>query len=472
MRKTKIICTLGPSTDNENIIRDLILCGMNVARINTSHGDLLKHKKRVDIIKKIREELNLPVALLLDTRGPEIRLKKIENESVVLKNGQKFVLTTRKILGNEKICSVTFKDLPKDVKKNTKIFLNDGLLELKVEKIDQTDVVCEVTSGGVLYSSKGINIPNVRVSLPFLSSEDLKDIEFAVKEDFDFIAASFTRNERDIEFLREYLKEHKSQSIKLIAKIENFEGVKNVDSIIKASDGVMVGRGDLGTELPMEDVPIIQKYLIKKAIAEHKDAIVATEMLESMIKNLRPTRAECSDVANAIFDGASAVMLSGETASGNYPIEALSMMSKIAKRAEKEVDYQLGFNKNTDRSLKMGKTSATSHAACTISHDVRAVAIMALTKAGDSSHMISSFKPNATIIGVTNNKKVYRQMGLSWGVSPILINNKVTEQEFFNEALQISISKKLVKKGDTIIVSANTSSKFFKSANIVKIHKI
>ncbi|MDD6489787.1 MAG: pyruvate kinase, partial [Clostridia bacterium] len=346
MRKTKIICTLGPSTEDENVLRELMLNGMDVARINMSHQTHEEHKAKIDKVKKLREELDLPVAILLDTKGPEIRTGNFAEKSVLLEAGHKFTLTTEDCIGTNEKCSISFKNLPKDVKQGTRILIDDGLIELRVESKTETEIHCTVINGGPVSSHKGINVPDVFLSMPFLSEQDKSDLEFGVEQDVDFVAASFTRTANDINELRAELEKYGGDNIRIIAKIENKDGVKNIDEILKVSDGIMVARGDLGVEIPCEEVPIVQKTLIKKANQAGKIVVTATQMLDSMIKNPRPTRAEATDVANAIYDGTVAIMLSGETAAGAYPVEAVKTMVKIAERTEKDINYRRRFFEN------------------------------------------------------------------------------------------------------------------------------
>ncbi|MDR1466831.1 MAG: pyruvate kinase [Oscillospiraceae bacterium] len=472
MKKTKIVCTLGPSTDGEDVVRSLMLNGMNIARINVSHGTLEDHKIRIDMVKKVRKSLNLPIALLLDTKGPEIRTGKFESSNIVLETGQKFILTTRNLIGNKKICSVTLKSLVNDISVGTKILIDDGLIELRADKFEKENIICTVISGGNLSSCKGVNIPEIKTSLPFISPKDALDLKFAAEQNFDYVAASFTRSEKDIVMLRSELKKNNCSKVKIIAKIENLEGLKNVDDIIKVSDGIMVGRGDLGVEIPIEDIPIIQKRIVKKTTEAGKQVIIATQMLESMIKNPRPTRAECTDVANAIYDGTSAIMLSGETASGDHPIDALKMMGKIAKRTEQEIDYKIRF-KNTNIIQKLDITSAISHAICTTAHDLSTSAIIAFTKAGKTARMISRFRPNCLIIGVTSDETILRQMNLFWGVIPVFVDKEIEDKELSDYITKISLEQELISKGDLVVVAASTPGGGTEDfTNLIKVHKV
>ncbi|MDR0404701.1 MAG: pyruvate kinase [Oscillospiraceae bacterium] len=470
MRRTKIVCTLGPSTDSEDTVRALMLSGMNIARINVSHGTLADHRMRIDMVKKVRKELNFPVGLLLDTKGPEIRTGKFEPPNVFLKTGQTFILTTRNISGNDKICTITLKSIVNDISEGTRILIDDGLIELRADRLEKENVVCTVISGGNLSSCKGVNIPDIKTSLPFISLKDAVDLKFAAEQSFDYVAASFTRSKKDIVMLRSELEKNNCSKVRIIAKIENSEGLKNVDDIIKVSDGIMIGRGDLGVEIPIEDVPIIQKRIVKKATQAGKQVIIATQMLESMIKNPRPTRAECTDVANAIYDGTGAIMLSGETASGSHPVDALRVMHKIAERTEREIDYKTRF-KNTEIVQKLDITSAISHAICTTAHDLAASAIIAFTKAGRTARMVSRFRPDCMIIGATSDKTVLRQMSLFWGVVPMLIDKDVSDENLFDHIVHASLAQNLLSKGSLVVVAASISGGGTDDfTNLIKVH--
>lgn len=471
LRKTKIICTLGPATDNGDVLRQLMLAGMDVARLNFSHQTAAEQKVRADAVKKLRRELGLPVALLLDTKGPEIRLKEFSKPKVTLKAGDKFTLTNRDIVGNETIAAVTFDRLPQEVVPGAIILIDDGLIELKVESCTDTDIYCTVINGGDVSAHKGINVPGIKLSLPFISEKDKEDIAFAVKEDFDFIAASFTRSAQDILDLRTELEKHNCHKIRIIAKIENSEGVDNIDEIIRVSDGIMVARGDLGVEIPLEEVPVIQKKLIKKGYNAGKQVITATQMLDSMMKNPRPTRAETSDVANAIYDGTSAIMLSGETAAGKYPIAALKMMSTIAERTERDIDYQSRFRKRDFTELP-NVTSAISHATCTTAQDLGAVAIITVSKSGRTARMISKYRPECPIISGTTDETVQRQMNLSWGVVPILVDEKDNTDELFDHVVNVARGKGLLKNGDLVVITAGVPLGISGTTNLLKVHLV
>lgn len=471
MRKTKIICTLGPATDDINVLRELMLNGMDVARINMSHQDHKAQRVRINAVKKLREELNLPIALLLDTKGPEIRTGLFNPNKVQLEKGQTFTLTTEDVVGDNTRCSISFKDLPKDVRNGSRILIDDGLIELRVTNITETEIECTVINGGVVSSNKGINVPGVRLSLPFISEKDRSDIKFAVEEGFEFIAASFTRTADDLRQLKAELEKNNCDSICLIAKIENAEGVEKIDEIIDMSDGIMVARGDLGVEIPMEEIPIIQKELIKKAYNAGKQVITATQMLDSMMKNPRPTRAESTDVANAIYDGTSAIMLSGETAAGDYPIEALKTMAIIAERTEDDIDYESRFRKR-DILERPNVTSAISHATCTTAHDLGAVAIMTVSKSGKTARMISKYRPNCPIISGTTDPTVLRQMNLSWGVIPLMMEEKDNTDELFEHVVEVAGEHGLVKNGDLVVITAGIPLGVSGTTNMLKVHLV
>ncbi len=471
MRKTKIICTLGPATDDENVLRRLMMNGMNVARVNMSHGTHADQKVRIDAVKKLREELDLPVAILLDTKGPEIRTGNFSEGPVTLEAGQTFILTTEDVDGDSNRCSVTFKSLPQEISPETRILIDDGLIELRVQKCTATEVFCTVINGGTVSSHKGINIPNVKLSLPFISEQDKADIAFGVEQDIDFIAASFTRNANDIMLLRKELKRHNCDNIRICAKIENHEGIDNIDEIIKVSDSIMVARGDLGVEIPLEEIPILQKKIIQKVYEAGKQAITATQMLDSMMKNPRPTRAETTDVANAIYDGTSAIMLSGETAAGLYPVEAVKTMAKIALATEGDIDYVDKFRKR-DIAERPDVTSAISHATCTTAHDLGAAAILTVSKTGTTARMISKYRPECPIICGTTERKVQRQMNLSWGVIPIIVEEKDNTDVLFEHVVKVAESKGLVKSGDLTVITTGVPLGISGTTNLLKVHLV
>lgn len=471
MRKTKIICTLGPSTDDENILRSMMLAGMNVARFNFSHQTHEEHTVRANMIKKLREELNLPIAMLADTKGPEIRLRTFENGAVTLKEGKKFTLTTKDIVGTDKIGSITFKALPRDVRSGTRILIDDGLIELIVDSVNGEDILCTVKNGGVVKDRKGINVPNSKVSLPFLSEQDCSDLKFAVENGFDFVAASFSRSAEDIMQMRGVLNSYGGEKVRIIAKIENSEGVDNIDAILNAADGIMVARGDLGVEIPFEEIPVIQKKLIKKAYKANKQVITATQMLESMINNPRPTRAETTDVANAIYDGTSAIMLSGETAAGKYPITAVEYMARIAERTENDIDYGKRFFSSRPTS-PCSVSDAISHATCAAAIDLDAAAIITVTMSGQTARMISAHRPYHPIFCCTPNEMVVRQLSLSWGVYPILINEAHSTDELFDMAVNAVKQTGALKDGDLAVVTSGVPLKSSNSTNMLRVYSI
>lgn len=471
MRKTKIVCTLGPASKEEEVIRQLMQSGMNVARLNFSHGTGADQKPYVDLVKKLRKELNLPVALLLDTKGPEIRIGKFEKASITLNTGEQFTLTTRDVVGTEKLVSVTFPRLPQEVHPGVTILIDDGLIELTVDSCTDTDVLCTVKNGGTISSHKGINVPGIRLSLPFISEKDRQDLAFGVAENFDFIAASFTRSAQDIIDMRSELQKLGCHNIRIIAKIENSDGVQNIDEIIRVSDGIMIARGDLGVEIPMEEIPIIQKKLIKTASNAGLQVITATQMLDSMMKNPRPTRAEATDVANAIYDGTSAIMLSGETAAGLYPVLAVKTMAKIAERTENDINYKERFKKR-DFYEQPNVTSAISHATCTTAYDLGAVAIITVTKTGRTARMISKYRPSHPIISGATDSTVLRQMNLSWGVIPILVDEKDDTDELFNHVVETARKNKLVCDGDLVVITAGVPLGVSGTTNLLKVQLV
>ncbi len=468
MRKTKIICTLGPATDDERVLENLIMSGMNVARMNFSHSSHEDHLKRIEEFKAVREKLNIPVAMLLDTKGPEIRIKDFENKSIELKEGQIFTITTRDIVGNNDLVSITYKGLPNDVSKGKRILIDDGLIELIVLEVKGNDIKCEVKNGGIVSGYKGVNVPGVAVKMPYMSEKDREDILFGIKNDFDFIAASFVRTHFDVLEIRKVLEKNGGKDILIIAKIENSEGVANIDDILKVSDGIMVARGDMGVEIPFEDLPIVQKMLIEKCYQSGKPVITATQMLDSMIRNPRPTRAETTDVANAIYDGTSAIMLSGETAVGKYPVESIHTMSKIAERTENAIDYKKRFA-NLKFNLEPSVTNAISHATCTTAHDLGAAAIVSVTKSGHTARMVSKFRPDCPIIATTMSEKVCRQLSLSWGVYPYVSELKDTTDDLFEHAVEKALDSKIVKSGDIVVITAGIPVGISGTTNILKV---
>ena len=473
MKKTKIICTLGPATDNPQILEKMILSGMNVARFNFSHGAYEDHEKRLKEVIAVREKLNAPVATLLDTKGPEVRLGDFENpDGVTINEGDKFVLTTKECLGTEKKSFVNYEGLPRDVKPGTVILINDGLISMKVDCVKGSDIHCTVIDGGLLTNHKGVNVPGVDLNMPYLSERDMNDLKFGAAHDFDFIAASFIRSETDVTILRNFVDAIGWKNVKIISKIENAQGVNNIDSIIAASDGIMVARGDMGVEIDFQRIPAIQKMIIRKVYDAGKIVVTATQMLESMINNPRPTRAEITDVANAIYDGTSAIMLSGESAVGKHPVEAVQTMTSIALTTEGDIDYKREFDNFYPESGGKDITSAISHATVTTAHDLNASAIITVTKSGTTARMISKFRPQTDIVGATINQKVWRQLSLSWGVKPVLCQLKDNTDELFDHAVDVTVKAGAAKKGDTVVITAGIPLGMSGTTNMLKVHKI
>ena len=454
MRKTKIICTIGPASESEEKLKELMLAGMNVARFNFSHGTHKEQLEKYNRVLKVRKELELPVATLLDTKGPEIRLRDFEGGKVELKAGQTFTLTTEEILGTAQKAAITYTNLKNDINVGTTILIDDGLIEMVVEEITGNDIVCKVINGGCVSNHKGVNVPGAVLSMPYISAVDRDDIIFGIEHGFDFIAASFARSKEDILEVRKILDERGSK-MKIIAKIENMQGINNLEEIIRVSDGIMVARGDMGVEVAMEEVPILQKKMIRMAVAQGKHVITATQMLESMIHNPRPTRAEATDIANAIYDGTTAIMLSGESAAGQYPVEAVKTMDRIARRAEQENGYRSRMQKEQDgKDDAIDITTAISHATCSVAMDLKAAAIITVTMSGFTANMIARYKPDCLIIGCTVDEKVCRQLNLLWGVNPVLIKKEETTDELFEAAVFNAKQAGLVKSGDRVVITA------------------
>ena len=470
MRKTKIICTLGPSTDKEGVLRDLIANGMNVARFNFSHGSHEEHLGRLEKLKALREELGKPVAALLDTKGPEIRLKDFKNGVENLVAGQTFTLTTRDVEGTNEICSITYKDLPMDVEPNGTIMLDDGLIKLQIQTVNDTDIVCTVLNSGKIKNKKGVNVPGVHLSMPYMSQRDKDDIIFGIQQGYDFIAASFVRTAQDVYDIRNLLNQYDS-NIRIIAKIENREGVNNIDSILAAADAVMVARGDLGVEIDFTELPGIQKTIIERSFSFGKPIVTATQMLDSMIVNPRPTRAEISDVANAIYDGTSAIMLSGETAAGAYPVEALKTMSAIAERTEQE-----GFHlRGRTMDLNPGKISvsdATAHAACLTARDVNAAAIVTVSESGTTARLLSKYRPQQPIIACVMREQVQRQLSLSWGITPLMMSLAHSTDELIEMSTALAKENGYLHNGELAVVTAGVPVGVSGTTNMIKIHMV
>ena len=477
MRKTKIVCTLGPATNDVEIMKQLIQNGMDAARINFSHGTYETHAETIAKLKQAREELNAPIPLILDTKGPEIRVKTFKEDKVRLEEDATFTLTTRDVEGDVNIVSVTYADLPKDVHRGSRILIDDGLIELKVEDITETDVVCKVVNGGVVKSRKGVNLPGVEVNLPSLMEKDIEDLKFGVENGFDIVAASFIRSAEDVLKIRRVLEENGGGQMHIISKIENQQGVENIDKILEASDGIMVARGDLGVEIPPEEVPLVQKILIAKANRIGKPVITATQMLESMVHSPRPTRAEANDVANAIFDGSDAIMLSGETAIGKYPVEtaagaypleSVATMARIALKAESAVDYAAKLA-NTTEPARVNITNAISMAACATAAELKTAAITTVTKSGFTARMISRYRPACPLIASTSDETVWRQMNLIWGCKPMLYTGELPRGGVFDTALEIAVKSGLLKNGDTVVSALGMPLGFSGATNTLRV---
>ena len=470
MRKTKIICTLGPSTDKDGVLRELIANGMNVARFNFSHGSHEEHKGRLDLLKSLREELGKPVAALLDTKGPEIRLKDFKNGVENLVAGQTFTLTTRDVEGTNEICSITYKDLPMDVEPNGTIMLDDGLIKLQIQTVNDTDIVCTVLNNGKIKNKKGVNVPGVHLSMPYMSQRDKDDIIFGIQQGYDFIAASFVRTAQDVYDIRNLLNQYDS-NIRIIAKIENREGVNNIDSILAAADAVMVARGDLGVEIDFTELPGIQKTIIDRSFSFGKPIVTATQMLDSMIVNPRPTRAEISDVANAIYDGTSAIMLSGETAAGAYPVEALKTMSAIAERTEQEGFHLRGRTMDSNPG-KISVSDATAHAACLTARDVNAAAIVTVSESGTTARLLSKYRPQQPIIACVMREQVQRQLSLSWGITPLMMSLAHSTDELIEMSTALAKENGYLHNGELAVVTAGVPVGVSGTTNMIKIHMV
>ncbi|MEG1361768.1 MAG: pyruvate kinase [Lachnospiraceae bacterium] len=468
-RKTKIVCTLGPATDRENILRQLIENGMDVARFNFSHGTHEEQLRRYSQLVTLREEIGKPIAALLDTKGPEIRIGDLKEGKAELKAGETFILTTEDILGDGTRVSITYKELVKDICVGTTILIDDGLIEMVVEEILGQDIICKVLNDGIISNKKGVNVPNIELSMPYISPKDYEDIVFGIEHNFDFIAASFVRSAEDILEIRNILDEKGCEGMHIIAKIENMQGVENMDEIIRVTDGIMVARGDMGVEIPFEEVPLIQKMIIKKVYNAGKQVITATQMLDSMIKNPRPTRAETTDVANAIFDGTSAIMLSGETAAGLYPIEALKTMVKIAIRTEESINYASRF-KQRDTMENPDITNAISHATCMTAMDLSAKAIITVSRSGRTARMISKYRPPCPIICCSVSETVCRQLNMSWGVIPLLLKEQTNANDLFDGSVDMAEKLGLISSGDIVVITAGVPVGVSGTTNLIKVH--
>ena len=463
IKKTKIVCTLGPASENEETLRELIKNGLNVCRLNFSHGSHEEHKGRMDLVKKLREELNMPTAILLDTKGPEIRTGKFDVPEVFLEEGQTFTITMKDVIGDKERCTVSYKGLANDVKPGDTILIDDGLVGLTVKEVNNDDIVCEVQNSGIVKNHKGVNVPGVKVNLPAITEKDRSDIEFGIEQGIDFIAASFVRKVSDVLAIREILEANNAEHIKIISKIENQEGVDNLDEIIEVSDGIMVARGDLGVEIPTEEIPVVQKLMIKKCNEAGKPVITATQMLDSMIRNPRPTRAEVTDVANAIYDGTDAIMLSGETAAGKYPVEAVKTMATIAKRAEETMR-----NRRDKINKSKNVTDAISYATCTTAMDLEARAILSSTASGHTARMVSKFRPDCPIVATTSNESVRRQLALTWGVLPLMREKSANIDQVIVNSIEAAKTSNYVSKDDVVVITAGGGE----TTNLIKVETV
>ena len=470
VKRTKIVCTLGPASEKEETLRELIKSGLNVCRMNFSHGSHEEHKGRIDLVKKVREELGQPTAILLDTKGPEIRTGQFDAPEVLLEEGQTFTITMKDVMGNKEMCTVSYKGLAKDVEPGNTILIDDGLVGLKVKEVNGDDIVCIVENSGIVKNHKGVNVPGVKVNLPAITEKDRSDIEFGIEQGIDFIAASFVRKVSDVLAIRKILEENNATDIKIISKIENQEGVDNLDEIIAVSDGIMVARGDLGVEIPTEEIPVVQKLMIKKCNEAGKPVITATQMLDSMMRNPRPTRAEVTDVANAIYDGTDAIMLSGETAAGKYPVEAVKTMATIAKRTEETINYNENLR---DKALSAANvTDAISYATCTTAIDLNAKAILSATSSGHTARMVSKFRPQCPIVATTDNERVMRQLSLTWGVLPTISSNGKNTDEVIDNAINAGKEKNYLAEGDLVVITAGVPVATSGTTNLIKVETI
>lgn len=469
MRKTKIICTIGPTSDNEEMLRRLIESGMNAARLNFSHGSYEEHGKRIDLVKKLRKSMNKAIAIILDTKGPEIRTGNFNIKDLELKEGQEFTLTTRQIEGDATICSVSYDKFHEDLKPGDRVLISDGLIELKVERIEGQDLFCRVQNGGPISNHKNINVPNVSINLPAITEKDISDISFGIKSGIDIIAASFVRKAADVLAIRKVLEENGGIGVQIISKIENQEGVDNIDEIIRFSDGIMVARGDLGVQIPVEEVPIVQKKIIEKCNAAGKPVITATQMLDSMIRNPRPTRAEASDVANAILDGTDAIMLSGETANGKYPIETVTTMAKIAEKAENSINYE-AILRAKSRQHVTTVPDAISLATVSTAMQLNTSAIITATQSGHSARIVSKYRPSCGIIAVTPYWHVARKLSIVWGVYPIIAERMESADEVIESSVNEAMGHGLIKKGDLVVIAAGVPAGYVGTTNLMKVH--
>ena len=471
MRKTKIVCTLGPASADEKVMESLLQSGMNVARLNFSHGSHEQHKIMIDRFRKVRDRLGLPAAVLLDTKGPEIRLRTFENGGVVLEEAQKFTLTTRDLIGNQEIVSITYEDLPRQLRVGNNLLIDDGHVVLEVESIEESEIHCAVLIGGALGDRKGVNVPMVPLDMVYLSEMDKADVLFGIEQNIDFIAASFVRRAQDVIDMRKFLDYHGGHSIRIIAKIENLEGVENFDEILANADGIMVARGDMGVEVEYEKLPGLQKRFIRKCYQSGKMVITATQMMESMIQNPYPTRAEITDVANAVFDGTSAVMLSGESAMGKYPVQAVQKMARIAKQAEKDA-FEMGAYRGFTYDVSSAMTNAICDAACTTAADVHAKAIIAVTKSGQTARSMSKFRPAEPIVAATPEERTFHQLSLSWGICPVMARYQNTSDDLFRHAIDCAKQLDIVQDGDLVVIAAGIPLNTSGNTNTIKVQQV
>jgi len=469
-KRTKIVCTLGPASEKEEVLTALIENGLNVTRMNFSHGSHEEHKGRMDLVKKVREKLNKPVAILLDTKGPEIRTGNFDQPEVLLEEGQKFTITMKDVMGTKEMCTVSYKGLADDVVVGDTILIDDGLVGLRVDEVNGDDILCTVENSGIVKNHKGVNVPGVKINLPALTDKDISDIEFGISQGIDFIAASFVRKVSDVLAIREVLERNNATDIQIISKIENQEGVDNLDEIIAISDGIMVARGDLGVEIPTEEIPVVQKMMIEKCNKAGKPVITATQMLDSMMRNPRPTRAEVTDVANAIYDGTDAIMLSGETAAGKYPVEAVKTMATIAKRTEETLNYDDLLSKSSKNNETV--TDAISHATCTTAVNLNASAIITSTSSGHTPRMVSKCRPKSPIIAATNDERVMRRLALTWGVYPVKADVASNTDEVIENSIESSKQAGYINNGELVVITAGVPVGMSGTTNLIKVHVI
>lgn len=469
MKKTKVICTVGPSSEKEDTLRKLLLAGMNVARINCSHGSHEEHRSKIETFRKVRDELGMPAAVLLDTKGPEIRLGTFKGGKAFIKEGQSFILTTKAVDGDENISHVKYERLPQEIMVGDSVLIDDGKITLRVLEVKDRDIICQVINGGMVSNNKGVNLPDVSLSMDYISEADHADLLFGIEMDVDYVAASFVRNRDDVITLRKLLVENGGEKIKIISKIESTEGLENFEEILKESDGIMIARGDMGVEVPFQRLPGIQKNIIRRCLQSGKLAITATQMLESMIENPSPTRAEITDVANAVFDGTSAIMLSGETAAGSYPVEAVAAMNKIAMQAEDDMPKNLNATQNYREMNSEDVTNAVGHSACTLAGDIKAGAIMAITKTGYTARRMSKFRPNTPIVGLTAYEKTFHQLALEWGVIPSIIDRHDDLEEIISKGISRLLETDVIEAGDKVVISCGMPLDVPGNTNIIRV---